>query len=160
MTERVETCAQSTDLASVAMIMLRRDCGIVPVVDESCRVVGVVTDRDICMAAATRHLQLHEMTAGEVMSGNVLSVRPEEDVRSILEKMSQQKVRRVPVVDADRRLIGIVSLNDIVLEARLQDGRPEGAPSAKQVVATLQGICRHPATEVRSELKELELAHA
>lgn len=161
MTSAVETCKPTTDLAAVAMTMWRQDCGVVPVVDDTGRVVGVVTDRDICMALATRHRRAEELTAREVMSDKLFSVRPDDDVRSVLEAMRAERVRRLPVADGEWRLQGIVSINDVVLRARPSGAHVTPEPSANDVLATLQGICVHPLPAKRPKRKEeLATAHA
>lgn len=161
MTRDVEPCRPASDLAAVSMTMWRQDCGIVPVIDDTRRVLGVVTDRDICMALATRHRRAEEITAQEVMSDRLFSVRPDDDVRLALETMRTQRVRRLPVVDAERRLRGVVSINDIVLHAQPSGARGAAGPSANDVLATLQGICRHPLPGTRPPEKDvLVAAHA
>lgn len=161
MTRDVEPCRAATDLAAVSMTMWRRDCGIVPVIDDARRVVGVVTDRDICMALATRHRRAEDVTAQEVMSSRLISVRPDDDVRLALETMRTQRVRRLPVVDAERCLRGMVSINDVVLHAQPSGGRGTATPSANDVLMTLQGICQHAVPATRPQKKEaLVAAHA
>lgn len=161
MTDEVETCFPATDLAAVSMTMWRRDCGIVPVVDDDHRVLGVITDRDICMALATRHCRAEEITAQEVMSGRLHSVRPDEDVRAAMQTMRTQAVRRLPVVDSERRLQGMVSINDLMLRARPSGGRGVAEISANDVLATMQGICRHALPEAAAPAREeLVAAHA
>lgn len=161
MISEVETCMATTDLAAVSMTMWRQDCGIVPIIDDARRVVGVVTDRDICMALATRHRRAEELTAGEVMTDRLILVRPEDDVRAALEAMRTQRLRRLPVVDSEQRLRGVVSINDLVLHARPSGGRGTPGLSANDVLAALQGICAHPLPAVRVEQQEpLVAAHA
>jgi CBS domain-containing protein len=154
MTTGVEACRPATDLAAVSMIMWRRDCGIVPVTDDAGRVLGVVTDRDICMALATRHLRAEELTARQAMTDRVFSVRPDEDVRAALEVMRTRRVRRLPVLDADGRLAGLLSINDIVLRAQPAGGRGAAGLSANEVLATLQGICGHPLPATRAQAQD------
>ena len=161
MTREVDASSPATDLAAVSMTMWRQDCGIVPIIDDARRVVGVVTDRDICMALATRHRRAEELTAGEVMTDRLILVRPEEDVRVALEAMRTQRVRRLPVVDAEHRLRGVVSINDLVLHAQPSGGRVTPGISANDLLATLQGICGHPLPAIRPQEKEpLIAAHA
>lgn len=159
MTSAVETCTPTSDLASVAMTMWRQDCGIVPVVDESQRVLGVVTDRDICMAVATRHRRPEELMAGELMGDRVISARLDEDVRSALEKMRTERIRRLPVLDDQKRLRGILSMNDIVLGARPAGGQASPGVSANDVLAAFQGICAQRFPDRRRKPEEA-LVHA
>ena len=161
MISEVETCIATTDLAAVSMTMWRQDCGIVPVIDDTRRVLGVITDRDICMALATQHRRAEEITAREVMSGRLFSVRPDDDVRVALETMRTRRVRRLPVMDAEQRLRGLVSLNDVVLHAKPSGGRATPALSANDVLSTLQGICGHPVPARRpQEREQLVAVHA
>ena len=158
MIREVETCTATTDLAAVSMSMWRQDCGIVPVIDHTRRVLGVITDRDICMALATRHRRPEDLTAQEVMSGRLFSVRPDDDVRVALETMRTQRVRRLVVTDAEQRLRGMVSINDVVLHAQPSGGRPTPLLSANDVLLTLQGICGHPVPAKRPKEKEQRVA--
>lgn len=160
MSSAVETCETTTDLAAVAMMMWRRDCGIVPVVDAKRRVIGVVTDRDICMAVATRHRRPEELTARDVMIGKLHMVQPDDDVRLALDTMREGRVRRLPVVDAERRLQGIVSINDLVLRAQPVRPRSTAELTANDVLETLQHICAHSTAVERAKPKETaEAAH-
>lgn len=154
MTRDVDACSPATDLAAVAMTMWRQDCGFVPIIDDARRVIGVITDRDICMALATRHRRAEELTAREVMSGELISVRPEDDLRVALETMRTRRVRRLPVVDAGQCLRGVVSINDVVLHAQASGGRVTPGISANDVLATLQGICGHPLPALLRQEKE------
>lgn len=161
MSSAVESCDPGTDLAAVAMTMWRRDCGIVPVVGPDRNVLGVITDRDICMAVSTRHRRPEELRASDVLDGKLFAVRPDDDVRLALDTMREGKVRRLPVLDADRRLQGIVSINDIVLKAEPVRPRSTAELTANDVLETLQHICAHTAPGERPGRKELaEAAHA
>jgi CBS domain-containing protein len=144
----VEACRLDTDLAAAGMIMWRRDCGIVPVLAESGeRVVGVITDRDICMAASTRHLRCGEIAVGDVISRRVFAVRPRDDVQQALALMRAEKVRRLPVLNQAGDLVGMVSLNDVV--RHVQPGRRAGALTAEDIVETLQAIGKHRTVEAK-----------
>ncbi len=150
MVSPVATCEVGTDLAAAAMIMWREDCGVIPVVDPKTRkAIGIITDRDICMATATRHRPAHELSVGEVISRQVYGCKPEDGVRAALEMMRHRRVRRLPVVDSDGTLCGIVSMNDLVLRAEPARGRQQPEISCEEVVTALQGICAHPGTAAR-----------
>lgn len=161
MTRDVEACHPSDDLASVAMTMWRRNCGIVPVVDEQNRVLGAITDRDICIATATRHLPPRDLTARDVVSRELFTVHDTDDVRVALEVMQYKQVRRLPVVDANQNLKGIVSMNDIVLSLKVPATRHDTELSPNEVLQALQSICRHPEPEkARARKESIVLAHA
>jgi len=118
MTSDVKHCGMETNLAAVAKIMWEGDCGAVPVTDERGWVVGVITDRDICIAAATRPRTEGEIPVKEVISKALYTCAPGDDVRAALETMKARRIRRLPVVEQGGRLAGIVSIHDIAVQAR------------------------------------------
>ena len=146
MTPHPVTCEPGTNLAEAAALMLRADCGILPVVEQG-KLRGVVTDRDLFIALGTRDLRPSGITVGEVIHGAVFTCDPEDDVEAVLALMKEHSIRRVPVGGFGGTVIGIVSMNDIV--------RAVGAKKAVRgaaVVDTLQGICahHHPAPHVEA----------
>lgn len=142
MTNDVEACEPRDTLRRAAEIMWNRDCGCVPVVDDTNRVVGIITDRDICMASYTRGLPIEAIRVGSVMAGEVRTCGPNDTMETISEAMRERRVRRLPVVDANNRLMGIVSLNDMTLS--VQNFTPLGPKKLldkQRIVETLATIC-------------------
>ena len=140
MTDEVQSCAPETNLATVAMQMWRGDFGAMPVVAGR-KVVGMITDRDICMAAATKHRDPANIRVKEVISGQVYGCSCDTDIHEALKIMQQKQVRRLPIITPeDGRLQGIVSMNDVALKT--QAGR-EVELSAEDVEQTLRAICTH-----------------
>jgi CBS domain-containing protein len=134
MTREVKVCAPSDVLNRAAQLMWENDCGCVPVVEGDSNVVGMLTDRDICMAAYTQGEALNAMQVSSAMAHEVFACRPSDDLLSAEQIMRQHHVHRLPVVSADGKLVGVISLNDI---ARGADG-----PAAKSEVAdTLAAVC-------------------
>ena len=121
MNPNVEAVQADDDLAKTAMVMWRKDCGFVPVLDDD-RVVGVITDRDICMASATKHETPEEMKVRDTMASQVWSVRTEDEIESALGMMRERQVHRLPVLDNGERLAGVIAFSDIVRMAS-QDGK-------------------------------------
>ncbi|MBK8178142.1 MAG: CBS domain-containing protein [Planctomycetes bacterium] len=113
MSAEVRTCSPNDDLGRAAQIMWEGDCGIVPVVEPDDYLVGVVTDRDACMAAYTQGRTLAAVRTGDVMSRQLRTLRPEEDAEAAGAAMGKLRVRRLPVVDGLGRLVGLVSLADL-----------------------------------------------
>lgn len=137
-TSDVHTCSPDTNLASAAHIMWDCDCGVVPVVDENRTLLGVITDRDICIAATTRSTAPADIRVRDVMkTGDVYTCRPDDDVRSALSTMATHRVRRLPVVDRQNRLVGIVSLGDLARHAESRAGA--GVPS-EEFIEAIQSI--------------------
>ena len=139
MTSDTKVCSPQTDLASAAMLMWDGDFGTLPVVADGGRVVGMITDRDICIAAATKQRVASDIAIGEVITGKVFSCAPETDVRDALKLMQQEKVRRLPVLDAEGALRGILSINDLVLKA--EETKKNSALSYADVMSTFKSIC-------------------
>ena len=146
MTTNAKACTPTNNLDEAAGLMWDYDCGILPVVTEGGKVVGLVTDRDICMAAKINNRNLTNIAVEDVISGTVFACAPEEDVRSALKTMAQNKVRRLPVVDSDGTLAGMLSMNDVVLRA--EESRDKKVPelSYSDVVNTYKAICEHRQT--------------
>jgi CBS domain-containing protein len=132
------TCGPQSNLAEVAQLMWKGDCGIVPVTDSAGKLVGVVTDRDICIAASTKDKAPSRIQAGELPRGDVHTCRPEDEAQTALKMMREHRIRRLPVTAADGTLQGIVSINDIVLAA---GGKAD--VNAADVLDTFKGICAH-----------------
>lgn len=113
----VRTC-HPDDLASVAaQRMWEGDCGTVPVVDDASRVVGMITDRDLCMASYLEGKPLHDIAVNRAMSQEVWACRPEDDLSTAEKVMRKHRVRRLPVTDGEGLLRGILSLSDLSREA-------------------------------------------
>ena len=143
MTTDVAACSPETNLASVVQVMWDRDCGLVPVIDEAGRVLGVVTDRDICMATAMKDCNPSGISVEEVMTGTVYAAAPQEDIEQALKTMREHRIRRLPVLDLAGELEGILSLNDIVLKAKGPNGKKTPQIDYADFVKTYQAICEH-----------------
>jgi CBS-domain-containing membrane protein len=135
-------------LAAAAKEMWENDCGALPIVKDGRKVVGMITDRDICMAAAMRDRNPSAISVEEAMNRIVYAAEAEEDIEQALQTMREHKVRRLPVLNLDGELLGIVSMNDIVLKAK-GNGKQAEIDYA-DVVKTYQGICEHPLPMVRA----------
>ncbi len=117
MTTEVGRCRAYDAADQAAKIMWEQDCGAVPVVDQDGRVVAVLTDRDICIAAFTQGRALSDIRVSSAMSRRLWSCRPDDDVKDAEKAMRTNQVRRLPVVDVEGRLIGILSLSDLARQA-------------------------------------------
>jgi CBS domain-containing protein len=144
MTTEPRSCSPATNAAAAAALMLDGDCGILPVVEDG-KLVGVVTDRDLYIALATRDMRASELTVGEVVRAPVYTCDPDDDVQAALETMREHAVRRLPVEGFGGTVLGIVSMNDVVLASGPRKPVREG-----DVVHALQAICahHHPAPHV------------
>lgn len=147
MTEGVLVCTAKDLLTRPAQIMWELDCGIVPVVDSQQRLEAVITDRDICMAAYTKGRPLHEICVADVMSRPVHRCYAEDPLERAIAVMAAAQVRRLPVVNAEQQVVGIVSLADIGRAAALL-----GQREAEQLVFQLLGsICQRRSPALAAE---------
>lgn len=143
MTRDVRACRTGDHLGTAAQLMWDGDCGCIPVLadeDGSRRVVGMITDRDICMAAHFRGCAPSEVRVGEVMSTGVRSVGPGEDLGDAEAVMRDAQVRRLPVMDEDGQLVGVISLADLAREAERERGSRKPAITEEEIGDTLTMI--------------------
>ena len=143
MTREIVSCRKETDIGTAARLMLKGGFGTLPVIDARHRLAGIITDRDIAMAAATRQRNAAHIRVHEAMSEEVRSCFAEDDLRAALRQMEEGRVRRLPVLDATGQLAGIVSIDDIMQRALDQ---PRGV-SSTQFVNAVRRICSPPAVE-------------
>lgn len=139
MTRNVKTCAPGDRTSSAVRSMDEACCGALPVLENGV-VVAMVTDRDICLELGKRNVRPASLTVREVMSEAPLhSIGEEEDVDRALQLMRRWKVRRLPVIDRNGVLRGIISMNDIVRST----GETASAsdPSYAATVGALRAIC-------------------
>lgn len=115
MTRDCEVVRPATSLSQAAGLMWEQDCGALPVIDADRRAISMVTDRDICMSAYLEDKTLDELRVADAMSDRIVACRPDDDVTIAQEVMSEGQVRRLPVVDADGFLEGVLTLAQIAL---------------------------------------------
>lgn len=147
MSQPVVTCGPDDTLNTAARLLWEHDVGALPVVGPDGRVIGIVTDRDICMAAYTQGSALASIPVSSAMARQVFSCRPEDAVEAAERLMSEKQVRRVPVVDSEHRPIGMLSLNDVAREAATST-KKNG--SDREIVQALASICRPRAKRAES----------
>jgi CBS domain-containing protein len=153
MNSNVKYAGTDASVADVITIMEKNDCGAVPIVDGQMKVVGIVTDRDICLALGRRPLLVATIRVTEVMSRKVYACGPDEEVPEALQTMKNKKVRRLPVIDNEGQLVGILSMDDVVLHAEAVKIE-QTELGYGEAVDTLKAIYKRPGAE-----KEL-IAHS
>jgi CBS domain-containing protein len=143
MTRDAVSCHADTDLASAARIMLNQRVGTLPVVDSHGRVTGMLTDRDVAVATGTRQRNASEIAVHEAMSARVRACLAYDDVAAALGQMKEARIRRLPVLDPIGHLVGIVSIDDVLLRAV---GEKDGIAPADFLDA-MRAICAGPSVE-------------
>ncbi len=156
MTRDVSSCHPEDSLNCAAQILWERDCGCVPVCRDGTELVGMLTDRDICMAAYTQGKRLDEIPVWSVMATQLSCCHPEESLQDAEQTMKEAQVRRLPVTSRDGHLVGILSLRDLVLRADHDRGARRPSVSAEEVSDTLVAICRCPERECTCESVAIE----
>ena len=148
MNPNVHCCRVSATAEEAALMMKESDCGALPVTSNDGLLLGMVTDRDLLLAAAQRRLPLHEMTVDWAMSPGPFTCHADDPIQAVESTMCRHQVRRVPVVDQQGRALGIVSLSDL---ARAQSAQQthDATPDRAVVAATLEAIVR-PSDEARN----------
>ena len=130
MTREPKTVKETDDAFYAARLMREHKIGFLPVRGQKDRVVGIVTDRDLAMKVCGGERQAVETEMSEVMSNPVVSCRPTDDVEHAMRTMKLHAVRRVVIIDAKGRPVGVVSQTDILA---LDAGSAQNAGSALQV---------------------------
>lgn len=140
-------CQAETNLASATELLWNASCGFLPVQSAEGQVIGVITDRDICIALGTRNLPASEVTVAEVMSDRLHSCAPDDDVRVALHTMGEARVHRLPVMAPNGTLVGILSMDDILFRSEPRKPGKEPELSLDEVVSTLRSIARQSVPE-------------
>ena len=148
MTKSPAYCSADTNLGAAAEIMWKRNCGFLPVVSPQQNVVGVITDRDMCIAMATRNRLPGQVTVQEISSMVTYSCRPDDDVQAAMEIMAEKKVRRLPVIDAAGKLEGILSIDDVILHA---DSQARGSLSPEYILSILRKLYESQLRQTREK---------
>ncbi|HEY4159172.1 MAG TPA: CBS domain-containing protein [Polyangiaceae bacterium] len=151
MTTNVASLQSREPLSAAAQRMWECDCGAIPVTEDgSSRVIGMITDRDICMATWTKNRAPSAIELAEVISRELYFCAPEDGLSTAGNLMRQKQVRRIPVLDENRNLVGILSLADIASYSQPLEPRTFGSEIApSDLAATLANIC-HPRAPLSS----------
>jgi CBS domain-containing protein len=140
MVRTAASCTPQANLAEAVEILWNRNCGILPVLNSQGNVIGVVTDRDICIALGTRNRLAGEIPVEEIITGKLFLCKPDDDIRSALMTMAREQVRRLPVVNTEGKLEGILSMDDVILHADRTIAGKTTDLTCDEVVETLKNV--------------------
>ena len=143
MTKQATFCYPDTSLSQAAELMWKRKCGFLPVRGEGGNIIGVITDRDISIALGTRNRRPSEVLVKDVMTGRLFTCTAEDSVGCALTTMRIEGLRRLPVIDREGALVGVLSIDDLVLNAR--ENAFSKDVSYKDVEETYRAIHGHAA---------------
>ena len=141
MSKKAHSCRPTDRLSDTVGILASHDFGCIPVVQEGLGVIGMITDRDICLAAGKRKKPLSEMSVSDAMTRDVRCCNRADTLSAAQEIMRTHQVRRLPVVDESNQLVGLLSLNDIAREAVRGGPSARGQVTREDVADTLAAIC-------------------
>jgi CBS domain-containing protein len=141
MTRDVVTCSVSETLHAAAQRLWESDCGALPVVEEHGVLMGMLTDRDICMAAYTSGKPLAEIPVTSAMSRSLRSCKASDTLRSAMDLMTTHQIRRLPVLSDEGQLVGIISIADV---ARLTQAPSELSHEARAWVPGVLAAISEP----------------
>ena len=143
MTRKVATCGPDDTLDRAAQLMWDNDCGCIPVcvLNDAVRPIGIITDRDVCMSALFHGSRLSQLRVRDAMSRSVWSCGPGNSIMEAERIMREAKIRRIPVVDANGALVGLISLADLAREADREQTSPTQTLTGDEVGVTLARIC-------------------
>jgi CBS domain-containing protein len=140
-------CQLETNLGAATELMWNANCGFLSVKSTEGKVVGVITDRDICIALGTRNRPAGEVTVAEVPTGKLYTCAPDDDIHMALQTLKEATVRRLPVVSRDGTLVGVLSMDDILLRAEPSRLGKEPELTSDEVVRTLRSITQRRVPE-------------
>jgi CBS domain-containing protein len=120
MTKNASFCGPESTLEEASFLMRKNNCGFLPVVGDGGNVIGVVTDRDMCIALGTRYRKPSDIRVWDVMPRKLFTCMEGDDIHCALKTLREARIRRLPVIDRDSALVGVLSVDDIVLHAREQ----------------------------------------
>ncbi len=141
--QSVKFCTKDANLREVAKKMKVNNCGALPVVDEDNKVVGIITDRDICLSISKKSIiPAGDRKVKDAMTKKIVTVNGSDEISVAYQQMRKNKVGRLPVVDVNGRLEGIVSLHKLINEAvkRGKNDLGETSASGENLIKTIQAV--------------------
>jgi len=151
MSSPVHTVHVDSFANEAAQLMWDHDCGCIPVLDAAKRVVGLVTDRDLCMAAYTQGRDLKRIPITSAMARGVHFCRPDDPVEIAHEIMRRNRVRRLPVLEVSGKIVGIVALDDLAARAE-----PAPAGKSENLARTLAAVGTPRSVQVAAAIESAE----
>ena len=142
MTAAAHRCHPDDTLGRAAQLMWDNDCGCVVVVDHLDRVVGIVTDRDVCMAAYTQNKALGEIPVSRACATDVVTCGVDDNLTKAQELMINHQIRRLPVVENDGHLVGLLSLSDLAQHAHFIATAQGARSTAHTLALVMEAVSR------------------
>lgn len=151
MTQSAVCCSADTNVGAAVELLWVRNCGMLPVVGPDQKLVGIVTDRDICIALGTRNRLAGELTVGEIATPNVVTCKPDDEIHEALQTMADKQVRRLPVVNNAGIPQGILSMDDIITHGDLNKWEGACELSSEEIIQGLKRLYGQKLPMVRTK---------
>lgn len=151
MMDRPCYCRAENNLGSATELMWKANCGFLPVQSADGKVIGVITDRDVCIALGTRNCPAGEVSVGEVMSRKLYTCAADDDIHMALQTMREAKIRRLPVIAENGRLVGVLAMDDILYRAEPRSGGNEPEMSSDEVVRTFRSMAQRGDPDIKAK---------
>jgi len=137
MTQDPVCCFPTDTVSHAAQLMKDEDVGSIPVIEneQTMKLVGILTDRDLALQVVATERDAKSMQVEDVMTYDVITCRAGDDVQKAVEAMSQHQLRRIPVIDADHRIVGIISQADVATQVERSDEVAEMVKEISQPTA-------------------------
>ena len=148
MTPNAQAIWLTESLFDAAQLMWENDCGALPIIKDGRKVIGMITDRDICMSALFKGKPLYDLRVSDAMSRQLQTCRPGDSLADAERTMSQARIRRLPVVDEKGSLVGMISLADLAREAAREITASKHEITETEVGDTLAAICQPSAQQL------------
>jgi len=133
-------CGAGTNVGSAVQLMWENNCGLLPVVGADGKLIGVVSDRDICIAMGTRSRVAGDLTVGEIATKKIFTCVPEDEIHEALQTIANNHVRRLPVVDDQGALHGVLSIDDVVRHGDLNKWEGSCELSSEEIIRSLKKL--------------------
>jgi len=144
MTKSAVCCKPETNIGAAVELLWTHNCGMLPVVNNEGNLIGVITDRDICIAMGTRNRLPGDLTVREVAVTTVASCRADDEIHSAMRNMAEHHVRRLPVVDDRNVPVGVLSMDDIVVHGDMKKWEGGCELYSEEIVRCLKRIWAKP----------------
>jgi CBS domain-containing protein len=138
MTKNLVCCLPNDSVAKAAELMQSGNIGSIPVVEneQSQKLVGIVTDRDLALKVVAKALDATSTKVETVMTHKVVTCHADEDLQKALDAMAEHQLRRIPVVDSENRIVGIIAQADVATRA----GQPEKTAEMVKEISQANGM--------------------
>ena len=141
MSSSVWSCPSNATLDQAIEMMASRGCSSIPVVDDSNKPVGIITDRDITMYINLKHKSPWDIMLAQFTKGrHIYCCYQQDDIQDALKTLRERHIHRLPVLDDNDKLVGMLTMNDVIQQAEESDSADL---SYKDVVETLKAVSKH-----------------